>query len=177
MALVFPCPVELKDQLVIWLWSYWSVKSLLEEILHWFRIIDWFPKCACHLYPYNDKQNQSTRLTKLCLSGPDHHSQFFSHPEKTLDRHWFSQFQLLIKKRLTFIWLWLIKFVLFQVTSDILHVWIFVPSIHHTCHNMFRGHHSSLLLPSVCWGLYKLQLEKIIGSMVNFIQLIFPIIE
>lgn len=41
---------------------------------------------------------------------------------------------------------------IFQVSSDVLHVRVPVPGFHYSAHHMLRGHNSALLLPPLCWG-------------------------
>jgi hypothetical protein len=44
------------------------------------------------------------------------------------------------------------KFHCLQVKSDVLHVWISVPCVHHTCHHLLGNNDLAVLLPFVCRG-------------------------
>ena len=87
-----PSPHGLNDrQKSLWGWS----KSLLEETLHWFRIIDWFSKYHYSLLLWSTEsvnrtnknmsfRSQSTSTIKNCLP-------YFDRRKKTLNRRRFSQ--------------------------------------------------------------------------------------
>lgn len=51
---------------------------------------------------------------------------------------------------------------LFQVSSDVLHVWIPVPGFHHSAHHLLWGNNSALLLPPLCWGTWILCVPQVL---------------
>lgn len=45
-----------------------------------------------------------------------------------------------------------LQFLNFQVKSDVLHVWVPVPGVHHTCYHLLGNNNPTVLLPSMCRG-------------------------
>jgi hypothetical protein len=43
-------------------------------------------------------------------------------------------------------------FLYLQVKSDVLHVWLFVPGVQHTCYHLLRNNNPAVLLSFVCRG-------------------------